>query len=309
MNFIYDLAHSLWVGSNAAPKGRVLYTGAAIGRETPALLQSDRLPPLSEHILRIVCLSDTHEKHEKIDVPPGDVLIVAGDVLLINRHFSMEYSISKLEKIARWLQDLPHQHKIIIGGNHDRVMETLGVAQAQEFFARFGCTYLEDSGVKLNCNCNEKRMAGYERLRSRARSTSEGSGAVPRLALEKNDTREEQEGPYVALSLYGSPVSRGTSANDAFQSTPEERIACLPPCDILVTHGPLSTQVVKTIAPLLHVHGHIHERYGVSRIPLQGKTTSQSIISVCASIMDRHYQPSHSPVVVDIPTASVERSK
>ena len=307
MNWLYDIGHSLWLGSNAAPKGQVLY--ATPGRQLPALIQSDRLPPLSEHILRIVCLSDTHEQHGKIDVPPGDVLIVAGDVLLINRHFSTPYSMSKLESVARWLQALPHQHKIIIGGNHDRVMETVGAARVRELFARVGCTYLEDNRVKITCNCDKGRMAGHERAKSRARSPLEGSetstSAVPSPVPEKHESSDGKKGHSVALSVYGSPVSRGSSANDAFQSNAEERIAHLAPCDILVTHAPLSSQVVKTIAPLVHVYGHIHERYGISHVPVRVNNKTRSIISVCASIMDRRYHPSHSPIVVDIPVKSV----
>ena len=129
--------------------------------------------------------------------------------------------------------------------------------------------------------------------------------AVPSPVPEKHESSDGKKGHSVALSVYGSPVSRGSSANDAFQSNAEERIAHLAPCDILVTHAPLSSQVVKTIAPLVHVYGHIHERYGISHVPVRVNNKTRSIISVCASIMDRRYHPSHSPIVVDIPVKSV----
>jgi len=296
MNWLYDIGHSLWLGSRTAPKGQVLYTDATTTNISSYILQSNNLPQLSKHFLRIVCLSDTHEKHNKIDVPPGDVLIIAGDILLINRHFSTAYSLSKLENVAQWMQAQPHQHKIIIGGNHDLVIETAGVDQVREIFSRFGCIYLEDNGVKINCN----------RTTAKERSTSVDSETKTSSTSSKNnDEGEDKEEPSITLSVYGSPTSRGHSANDAFQSHVDERLAKIKSagcCDILVTHGPLSSKVVKTIAPLIHVYGHVHERYGIRSIRFDNR--KQNIVSVCASIMDGRYHPSHSPIVVDIPTTS-----
>jgi hypothetical protein len=37
----------------------------------------------SENSIRVVCISDTHTKHEQITVPPGDVLIHAGDATIV----------------------------------------------------------------------------------------------------------------------------------------------------------------------------------------------------------------------------------
>jgi hypothetical protein len=35
--------------------------------------------------LRIVCISDTHELHRELVVPPGDVLIHAGDFMFFGK--------------------------------------------------------------------------------------------------------------------------------------------------------------------------------------------------------------------------------
>ncbi len=89
--------------------------------------------------MRIVCISDTHGWHDRADVPEGDVLVHAGD---ITRHGSLK----DVEDFDRWLGALPHEHKIVICGNHDWCFqETPAEARARLTNA----TYLEDSGCEI----------------------------------------------------------------------------------------------------------------------------------------------------------------
>ena len=62
--------------------------------------------------MRIVCISDTHERHEEIAVPPGDILIHAGDM-------TWQGERKPIEDFNAWLGTLPHRHKIVVAGNHD----------------------------------------------------------------------------------------------------------------------------------------------------------------------------------------------
>ena len=62
--------------------------------------------------VRVVCLSDTHNRHADIDVPDGDILIHAGD---FTNHGNVEDVISFNE----WLGTLPHKVKIVVNGNHE----------------------------------------------------------------------------------------------------------------------------------------------------------------------------------------------
>lgn len=62
--------------------------------------------------LRVVCFSDTHSKHEAVQVPPGDVLIFAGDCC-------NHGTLAELGFFAEWWRALPHPHKILVAGNHD----------------------------------------------------------------------------------------------------------------------------------------------------------------------------------------------
>ena len=66
--------------------------------------------------IRIVCINDTHAKHQHIDrVPDGDVLIHAGD-------FSNTGTLHELEIFRDFINDLPHRKKIVISGNHDTTL-------------------------------------------------------------------------------------------------------------------------------------------------------------------------------------------
>jgi Icc-related predicted phosphoesterase len=69
-----------------------------------------------DHLI-IVMISDTHAMHREIEVPPGDLLIHAGD-------FTMNsMSAEKLIDFNDWLGELPHAFRVVIPGNHDFVVE------------------------------------------------------------------------------------------------------------------------------------------------------------------------------------------
>ena len=58
---------------------------------------------------RIVCISDTHNQTPKL--PPGDVLIHAGDL-------TNQGSYSELQKTVDWLERSDFDAKIVIAGVH-----------------------------------------------------------------------------------------------------------------------------------------------------------------------------------------------
>jgi Icc-related predicted phosphoesterase len=64
----------------------------------------------------IVLLSDTHELHRDVEVPPGDLLIHAGDITFFSRQRAV------LTDFNLWLGELPHRHKVVIPGNHDSLL-------------------------------------------------------------------------------------------------------------------------------------------------------------------------------------------
>ena len=68
--------------------------------------------------MRIVAVADTHTFTEHLVVPDGDVLVHAGDMCRAG-------SLDELRGVVRWLRSLPHRHKIIVAGNHDRGLELM----------------------------------------------------------------------------------------------------------------------------------------------------------------------------------------
>ncbi len=66
--------------------------------------------------MKIIVCSDTHGLHDKIDVPPGDMYIHAGDM-------TGRGSLDEIIEFNHYVGTLPHRHKIIIAGNHDWAFE------------------------------------------------------------------------------------------------------------------------------------------------------------------------------------------
>ena len=72
-------------------------------------------PPLA-HVspLRIICISDTHNAQPSL--PPGDVLIHAGDL-------SDSGTFDEIQAQLDWLNEQPHRYKVVVAGNHDTLLD------------------------------------------------------------------------------------------------------------------------------------------------------------------------------------------
>lgn len=69
-------------------------------------------PPTQRKKLRVVCVSDTHNSsplNGQFKVPPGDVLIHAGDM-------TNQGSYAELKKVVEWLGRCEHEVKLVIAG-------------------------------------------------------------------------------------------------------------------------------------------------------------------------------------------------
>ena len=97
--------------------------------------------PLNCTGMRLVILSDTHGLHGFISsVPDGDVLIHAGDM-------TGRGTLEELEGLLGWFGALPHQHKLLVAGNHDWMFERRPTVV--EGLIPTGVTYLRDTGVSI----------------------------------------------------------------------------------------------------------------------------------------------------------------
>jgi predicted phosphohydrolase len=62
---------------------------------------------------RFVVLSDTHNRHNELDIPDGDVLLHCGD-------FTTQGLLHHVVSFNNFLGRLPHKHKLVCPGNHER---------------------------------------------------------------------------------------------------------------------------------------------------------------------------------------------
>lgn len=89
--------------------------------------------------MKIIAISDTHNKHETLTLPEGDILVHAGDA-------TSKGSEYEVRRFLDWMRKQDFIHKIFVAGNHDWFCETnpgLTKMMCQER----GIHYLENSGL------------------------------------------------------------------------------------------------------------------------------------------------------------------
>ena len=175
--------------------------------------------------MRIVCISDTHEQHERIVVPNGDMLICAGDV-------TANGSTIALQRFGRWMQQQPHAHKILIAGNHDWCFERNGQSLLPP-----DIHYLQDSAIVI-AGLRVWGSPWQPRFYDWAFNLDRGPQLAAKWALIPADTD--------ILVTHGPPM--GT-----LDLTPRGDRAG---CEALAAR-------LEHLRVRLHVFGHIHHSYGV----------------------------------------------
>jgi hypothetical protein len=206
--------------------------------------------------LRCVCLSDVHARHERVEIPRGDVLIFAGDV---TRHRS---SAQDVRAFVQWAAALPgFRHKLVVSGNHEVCLDAGDVDASVALFAPL--QYLQDTSVHIE-----------------ARSANE---AEHHLDAHSPASAER------SIHFYGTPwrTARGCCYRaEAFGASPpvlRERRAAIPAgVHVLITHQPPFgvrdledvghigcpdlLDALERVRPLAHVFGHVHECRGASAL-------------------------------------------
>jgi len=89
--------------------------------------------------IKIVCISDSHRQHWRMDIPDGDILLFAGDAELD--------SFNALQDFNNWLGTLNFKHIVVIGGNHDMVLANYVMEEKEMFFSN--AIYLENTSVQI----------------------------------------------------------------------------------------------------------------------------------------------------------------
>jgi hypothetical protein len=69
-------------------------------------------PPAATRSVRIVVISDTHKEHDRLTIPPGDILVHCGDFTHKRDWVLGLKTPDSLHTFNQWLGTLPHKHKV-----------------------------------------------------------------------------------------------------------------------------------------------------------------------------------------------------
>lgn len=94
--------------------------------------------------MRIMCLSDTHTMHYKLDLN----MLQGIDCVVHTGDFSNGDELST-DNFLCWFADLPVKHKILVAGNHDKYVMHSNDRFKRKVALLGGMHYLEDSGVEI----------------------------------------------------------------------------------------------------------------------------------------------------------------
>jgi len=230
-----------------------------------------------------VCISDTHSDHQSMHIPPGDVLIHAGD-------FTRYGLVSEVEEFNSWLGKLPHTHKIVIAGNHELSFDPLKIEECREYMTQVGevadcsktvtdikslltnCIYLEDNqveifGIKLYGSPWQPRYSDS------AFSLNRGEELLRYWEMVPTDTD--------ILVTHSPPLGVGDKCqkhNEDGSTRPFGRSGC----------QDLIQQVVERIRPRFHIFGHVHEGYGMYK--------NKETTFINAASCNKKYQAVNKPI-------------
>lgn len=191
-------------------------------------------------MLKIIAISDTHNEHHRlhaendVQLPDGDVVVHAGD-------FTNRGKINELHSFFTWYERLPHKAKIVISGNHDKLLQS-EPSKTEELIRKWAPSviYLKDSSVTVN---------GVKFYGSPWQPEFGLGWAfnLPRGSQELFDVWEKIPTDTNVLITHGPPFGYG---DRLFNGT---RVGC----------AQLRRRIEKLEHLKCHVFGHIHEDPGV----------------------------------------------
>mmetsp|Transcript_71538 Transcript_71538/g.220832 ORF Transcript_71538/g.220832 Transcript_71538/m.220832 type:complete len:630 (-) Transcript_71538:125-2014(-) len=249
------------------PMERVAYLAPGASELRDCL--SGAMPPLPKGSVRVVCISDTHNEHEGLSLPAGDLLVHSGDCLTESgdRYVVRKQGVIKMVKpegeflfryFAEWFGRQRFPFKVLVAGNHDLVLQGLGKAKIQQI--------LDESTVH--------GRAFY---------------------------LEHEDALVGGLRIFGSPFGHWGSHNNAFLIRRGLDYNDVPDgVDVFVTHTPAIlpgedgenrtkdplTSTLHRVGAHLHVSGHCHWAHGVYHAH---GSSGRSVPCVVASVCDSHW--------------------
>lgn len=226
--------------------------------------------------MRVFCISDTHGKLPTI--PECDLFIHSGDVSnawIDDKSFIQQFNFL-CKDVTDWLSSIPARYKVMIPGNHDRILETkfTEVETVRRRFQMVGCNLLIDQEIVVD-------------------------------GLKIYGTPWQ---PFFHFWSFNEPEQY---KNEEFLT---EKFSQIPnDTDILLSHAPpygyldyspddgihigskALLKRVEEIKPKLHVFGHCHHR----NLPIETINDGKTIL-VNASYLDNNYKSNGSRYLLEI---------
>ena len=223
--------------------------------------------------LKVVAISDTHGGHQAVTVPDADVLVHTGDYCKYGR-------MGEVKEFAKWLKQLPHKHKIVIAGNHDKPVENR-TEEARQIFQAAGVILLVNElvdidGVRFWGSPITPKFFQWHFMKSRGQEIAEVWAKIP------DDVD--------VLLTHGPPYGHGDLC-PPYQTSHRKVAGCL---DLLNRIREIQ-RTSHAYHPKVHVFGHIHAGHGVTE-----SDQFPGIKFVNASICTEQYQPTNAPIVFEV---------
>lgn len=214
--------------------------------------------------MKIVCLSDTHNCNEQIEVPDGDVLLHAGDA-------TINGTVDEIHNFNQWFSSLPHKIKIFVAGNHDWLFERNNSYARQ--LLDTSIIYLQDSAVEIE-GLKIYGSPWQPRFFDWAFNLNRGNELAEKWKLIPLDTN--------ILITHGPP-------NGILDEVPRKYWTENTGCEEL-------RKRVETLTEFgdlkLHLFGHIHCGYGQSEL--------NGVKFINASTCDEEYLPTQPPIIFEL---------
>eukprot|EP00435_Cladocopium_sp_Y103_P024365 s2242_g6.t1 len=302
--------HDRLVEQNTSKETSLLYLDSL---QVPPKVQTlTTVPAKKATALRVVAISDTHLLHENLQLPEGDLLIHGGDLSYEEsrskdarefeeklKHFSdfqgflrwFDSSSLGLKSALLWLgSESKFQHRLLVGGNHDFILEQLGNERAQQLCHHFGVKYLYPTDNPMVLKFESGRT-----LRVWGSSVSFTSTIGQDRAVQSGN---------VAFQLDKGAEPR--FLEDTAHLIPgslDVMVTHSPPCGLLLGKAndpPWINNLVRRIKPKLYLCGHCHNPLP-EKLNLGSKVAEvEGVVGAnvaCTSVWNSF---SGSPLIVDV---------
>jgi len=218
--------------------------------------------------MKILCISDTHNKHDQIPLKylenidnEIDTIIHAGDVS--GRGWKNE-----IIPFLQWYNNLPFKNKILIAGNHDFYFEEASETEIKEMLTHYpNIIYLNDSGVEID---------GIKIW---------GSPVQPwfyNWAFNRKDNEIQPHWDMIPLDT-NILITHGPVKDYLDLTLGGDSAGC-----------PRLLEKIKELTNLkLHICGHIHEAYGIYKF-------ADNVTFINASVLNARYVMQNKPVEIEI---------